>query len=174
MSNSFYNRVFNLTDHVDYLTAATVKNEFALIEAGFDKFPALAGNGGKLVAIKADETGLEAINVAVAASSLSTSGYYVFPSSPNDLIFQWGTGTSNATGDVSITLATTFPNAILHALVGASDSGGWATSEAFAWGVDFTACTTSTVVADVRKLAGSADPTNAATGKVCRCLAWGY
>jgi hypothetical protein len=172
VTNPFYNRVFNLTDHVDYLTAAIVKAEFGLIETGFNKFPALTGNGGKLVAVKADETGLEAITVAVAASSLSTSGYYALDAGANDLIVQWGTGTSDASGNATITLATTFPNAILHAFVCGGDSGGWASNELFTWGVDFASCTTSQVFVDVRKIVAGV-PT-VASGKACRVLALGY
>ncbi len=172
MTNPYYARTFNLTDHVDFLTAAIVKTEFGLVEAGFDKFPTLTGNGGKLVAIKADETGLEAISIAVAASALSTSGYYVLDAGANDLILQWGTGTSDASGNATITLATTFPNAILHAIACGGDSAGWASNELFTWGVDFAACTTSSVAVDVRKL--TAGVPSVASGKACRILAWGY
>lgn len=50
----------------------SLRQELELIEAGFDKLPTLSGNGGKIVQVKADASGLE-VGVA-AADIISTDG----------------------------------------------------------------------------------------------------
>jgi hypothetical protein len=60
MTNPYY-------DHTTFPTpnapgsSAQLRAELDLIEAGFDKLPTLAGNANNLVAVKADESGLEAV-----------------------------------------------------------------------------------------------------------------
>lgn len=50
--------------------SATMRAEFALIEAGFDKLPTLTGNGSKMVAVNSGGTALEAVTAATARSNL--------------------------------------------------------------------------------------------------------
>ena len=52
-------------------SSATMRAEFAAIESGFDKLPALTGNGGKLVAVNSGGTALEATGTITAASAFT-------------------------------------------------------------------------------------------------------
>jgi hypothetical protein len=70
-------------DHTTYPSQGAVgsssaaRAEFELIEAGFGKAPALAGNGGKLVAVNAEGTAQEALTAAQALAAIgaqATSG----------------------------------------------------------------------------------------------------
>jgi hypothetical protein len=44
------------------LVSSTMRAEFALIESGFDKFPALTGNADKILKVNAGETAVEAVS----------------------------------------------------------------------------------------------------------------
>lgn len=173
MTNAIYNRTFNLVDHVDDASAAPVKNEFALIEAGFDLFPPFTGNAGKLIGVNSGETAFEAISPTVPGSLLALSGYYIVPAAPNNLIIQWTRGTSDASGNVLVTLPATFPNAFVNGVVCAGDGGSWASGSMFSWGLDYSACTVSQVAATSRKIVGTGVPVVAA-GVICQLLCWGY
>ena len=172
--SEYYTRVFNLQDHVDDASDVDVKNEFDLIQAAFALLPTLAGNAGKYVVVNATETALEAVTPTTATASIGASSSISIPTDTDDFIIQFTTGTANGTGDATITLPLTFPNAILAAFVCANDSAGWATNTYYTWGVEFTSCTTSTVVADCRKQVGTAAPTNSVSGATCFCIAVGY
>lgn len=77
-------------DHTSYPSqgaagsSSAARAEFELIEAGFDKLPTLTGNGGKLAAINAGGTAMEALTAAQvltaigaqAASAKDASGGY--------------------------------------------------------------------------------------------------
>jgi hypothetical protein len=51
-------------------TSSTIRSEFDAIEAGFNKFPTMTGNGGKAVFVNAGGTALEAIDAAAALTSM--------------------------------------------------------------------------------------------------------
>ncbi len=62
-------------------TSSDARSEFNLIEDGFDKLPALAGNSNKLVRVNAAETGQtvslitdDGVNVTINGSIISTGG----------------------------------------------------------------------------------------------------
>jgi hypothetical protein len=63
MTNPYY-------DHTTYPapnapgSSAALRAEFDKVEQGFEKLPTLSGQGGKLVAVKADASGLEAMSSA--------------------------------------------------------------------------------------------------------------
>jgi hypothetical protein len=61
-------------------SSSTIRAEFALIEAGFDKMPTLSGNGGKVIAINAGATALEALTTTGTGSAVrATSPTLVTP-----------------------------------------------------------------------------------------------
>jgi hypothetical protein len=79
MSNEYY-------DHTTYpttsstLASSAMRSELDIIAAGFDKLPALTGNGGKLTAINAGGTAVEAIVTTGTGSGVrSTSPALVTP-----------------------------------------------------------------------------------------------
>ena len=73
-ANEYYDPTGVPADHGDKLSA-DMRNEFNLVEAGFDKIPALAGNGGKIIRVNAGETALEAVNAdsLLAAEGIESS-----------------------------------------------------------------------------------------------------
>jgi hypothetical protein len=54
-------------------TSATIRGEFAAIEAGFNKFPELSTNAGKALAINASGTGVEAVAAAAGGAGKDES-----------------------------------------------------------------------------------------------------
>lgn len=63
MSNEYFTKTGNPGTGAQGASAAQ-RAEFALIEAGFDKLPALAGNAGKVVGINAGATGMVVLTAA--------------------------------------------------------------------------------------------------------------
>ena len=62
------------------LASATIRNEFAAIEDGFDKLPTMTGNGSELVAVNSSGTALEAIATTGTGSGVrATSPTLVTP-----------------------------------------------------------------------------------------------
>ncbi len=60
--------------------SASLRAEIAAIEAGFDKLPALSGNGGEIIAVNSGATGLEAITTTGTGSGVrATSPTLVTP-----------------------------------------------------------------------------------------------
>lgn len=72
MSNDFYNHGGYPAQRAAGSSAA-MRSELDLIMAGFDKMPALSGNGGKPVVVNAAATGLETTS-ALSMTSLTLSG----------------------------------------------------------------------------------------------------
>lgn len=70
--NSFYNHLIYPAPNAPG-TSASMRSELDRISAGFDKLPTLAGNGGKLVTVKADASGLEAASTVALESLTVTS-----------------------------------------------------------------------------------------------------
>lgn len=56
------------------LSSSVIRAEFALIEAGFDKFPALSGNGSKFLRINSGATAVEALSSAISANLSALGG----------------------------------------------------------------------------------------------------
>ena len=69
-ANEYYDPTGVPADHGDKLSV-DMRDEFNLIEAGFNKLPVISGNGGKIIRVNAGETALEAID---AASLLAAEG----------------------------------------------------------------------------------------------------
>lgn len=173
MTNPFYARSFNLVDHVDDASATPVRNEFALLEAAFDLFPALTGNAGKFLAVNATEDAIEAVNPSAASALLEDPGYYVLKGTPDDLIIQWGTATSNSSGVISASFATTFPNAVLAGFICSDNSASWSLGTKLqVWGIDLASTTTSTLKADGRDITSSTIVV--ANAKTCSYIVLGY
>ncbi|WP_240687894.1 hypothetical protein [Burkholderia sp. SRS-25] len=103
------------------------------------------------------------------ASSLGTNGCQKLPSG---MIFQWVTGTSDANGNMTLTLPLTFPTAILGGIANESNPGGWASNTATVWAFDGSWSTQSTVVARVRTISNPAGPAIAG-GIAGRIFCWG-
>lgn len=64
MSNDFYNTTGNPVNR-SFGYSALMRTEFANIATGFDKLPAIAGNGYKLVVVSSGGTGLTAIGSGI-------------------------------------------------------------------------------------------------------------
>lgn len=107
---------------------------------------------------------------ALFQSSLSASGYQKLPSG---LIFQWVYGSSDANGNVSLTLPIQFPNALLGGVACEFNPSGWGATRATVWAVDQNASSTSVVVARIRDIRGTAGPV-ISSGVAGRLLVWGY
>lgn len=61
-------------------TSSTMRSEFALIVAGFDKMPTLSGNGSKIIAVNSGASALEAITTTGTGSAVrATSPTLVTP-----------------------------------------------------------------------------------------------
>jgi hypothetical protein len=60
--NEYYDRGNNLPLPNSRASSAEMRAEFDAIEAGFERLPALAGMGGKIVRVKEDESGMETID----------------------------------------------------------------------------------------------------------------
>lgn len=69
MSNDYYNHGTYPTPNAPG-SSSLLRAELDLIETGFDKLPTLAGNGGKVVVVKSDATGLD-----VSATTATALGY---------------------------------------------------------------------------------------------------
>ncbi|KVH04749.1 hypothetical protein WS84_30015 [Burkholderia anthina] len=103
------------------------------------------------------------------SSSLGTSGSQKLPTG---MIFQWVTGTSDANGNMTLTLPLTFPTAVLGGMANESNPGGWASNTATIWAFDGSWSTQSTVVARVRTISNPAGPAIAG-GIAGRIFCWG-
>jgi len=93
-------------------SSSTMRAEFDLVEAGFDKMPALSGNGSKLVRVNSGGTALEAFTAAYTTDGDTLSTGFTFPNtglhvldtdSSHDLILKPG---SNITADRTLTITT--------------------------------------------------------------------
>jgi hypothetical protein len=77
-------------------SSSTIRAEFQLIEAAFDKMPTLTGNGGKVIAVNSGATALEAV------AGTTGSGNFVRATSPTLVTPALGTPASgtltNCTG----------------------------------------------------------------------------
>jgi len=89
-----------------------MRAEFDLIEAGFDKMPALSGNGSKLVRVNSGGTALEAFTATYTTDGDTLSTGFTFPNTglhvldsdaSHDLILKPG---SNITADRTLTITT--------------------------------------------------------------------
>lgn len=96
MANEFY-------DHTTYpatsstLASSPMRSELDSIEAGFDKLPTMAGNGGEIVAVNAGGSALEAITTTGTGSGVrATSPTLVTPAlgTPSALVGTNITGTA--------------------------------------------------------------------------------
>ena len=68
------------------LSSAAMRAELDSIEAGFDKLPALAGQGGKVVRVKGDGTGLEAVaSDAITSSDVHAAASKTTPIDADEL-----------------------------------------------------------------------------------------
>jgi hypothetical protein len=65
-------------------SSAAVRSEFALVEAAFDKLPALTGNRGKAVVVNSAETGLEAVNTIDTDAPVAGIDWVVRASAENN------------------------------------------------------------------------------------------
>lgn len=90
-----------------------------------------------------------------------------------NFIIQWAVGTSDASGNMTVTLPKPFPNGILGGLANEAEPAGWSATRATVWGFDTAASTSTTAVARVRNIVGNAGPTLSA-GIAGRVLVWGY
>lgn len=79
--------------------SATMRSEFALISDGFDKLPALSGNGSKVVAINSGGTAMEAL-------STTGSGNIVRATSPTLVTPTLGVATATSINGLSLTAST--------------------------------------------------------------------
>jgi len=70
MANDFYSKSGNPATRAQG-SSATIRNEFLIVEQGFDKLPTLTGNGLKLVRINSGATALEAVS-NIAANIVNT------------------------------------------------------------------------------------------------------
>jgi hypothetical protein len=92
MTNPYY-------DHTTYPapnapgSSAALRAEFDKVEQGFEKLPTLSGQGGKAVAVKADGSGLEAVNALAVNITGTVTG--------NVTGNLTGSVTGNVTGNVS-------------------------------------------------------------------------
>ena len=89
---------------------AQLASEFARIAAGFDLFPLLAGNVGKVLGIQ-NGSFIATPPVFNGVTLLAETGYYRFPGE-NGLILQWMTIEGAAPFSVA-TFPVAFPNAFL-------------------------------------------------------------
>lgn len=96
MANEFY-------DHTTYpatsstLASSPMRSELDAVEAGFDKLPTMAGNGGEIVAVNSGATALEAITTTGTGSGVrATSPTLVTPNlgTPTVLVGTNITGTA--------------------------------------------------------------------------------
>jgi hypothetical protein len=116
MSNSFFNASGNPGTNTK-TNSASIRGEFAAIQAGFDKLPSLAGNANKRLAVNASATGIEAAALTAAevaaalavpgSSQLAPEGWQQLPSG---VIIQWGFVTA-ALFQPSVVVDVTFPRA---------------------------------------------------------------
>jgi len=76
MSNTYFNKTGSPAPNGPG-SSSSIRAEFAAIETGFDRLPIPTGNGGKLVAINAGGSGMEAVSsvsgLAISASTLNGS-----------------------------------------------------------------------------------------------------
>jgi hypothetical protein len=151
MSNEYY-------DHTTYpatsstLASSPMRSELDFIEAGFDKLPALTGNGGKLTAINAGGTSMEAITTTGTGSGVrATSPTLVTP----DI------GAANATSINRVNIAGVATGATLAMADNSSLStiGGYAAAFVFTGATNVTVPTSGTLLTSatpVASLAGGA------------------
>jgi hypothetical protein len=93
MANDFFNKT-SVPGTGAALSSATIRAEFAAIEAGFDKMPTMTGNGSKAVVVNSGGTALTVTAAALAlAVALTTAGA--------------GAITLTSTGATNVTLPTT-------------------------------------------------------------------
>ncbi|HDR9032695.1 TPA: hypothetical protein QDB07_000131 [Burkholderia vietnamiensis] len=104
------------------------------------------------------------------SASLNTSGYQKLPSG---LIEQWGTGSSDANGNMVMTNPITFQRAILGGIANEASPGGWGTNTTTVWSFDMGSSTLSTSFARVRNITSAGGPAPAA-GVAGRIRVWGY
>lgn len=105
---------------------------------------------------------------AIFGKSLSASGWQRLPSG---LIIQWGAGTSNASGDISVAFPIAFPTAVARAVVCEGAGSSWASNTAIVYGIS--TITNTTLNAKVRTIVGTGGPT-ASSGLVGNWFAIGY
>lgn len=91
----------------------------------------------------------------------------------NGLIEQWVAGTSDASGNMSLSLPIQFPNAILGGFANEAAPAGWLSNSVSVWGFDINASTRSVVVARVRYIIGTAGPA-LSSGISGRVRVWGF
>ena len=105
------------------LASATIRNEFAAIEDGFDKLPTMTGNGSELVAVNSSGTALEAVttgtgilsflatpssaNLRTAVTDETGTGALVFATSPTLVTPVLGVATATSVNKVAITAPAT-------------------------------------------------------------------
>lgn len=69
MANDFFN-ASNVPSQGASLSSSTIRSEFALVSAGFDKMPALSSNGNKPIFVNSGATGLTAVTASQARTLL--------------------------------------------------------------------------------------------------------
>ena len=74
MSNDFYN-VSGAPSQGSFGSSATIRAEFAALQAGFDKLPVLAANNSKLLRVNSSASGLEAFTHDFLTTSVAASTY---------------------------------------------------------------------------------------------------
>jgi hypothetical protein len=89
------------------------------------------------------------------AESLAANGWQRLPSG---LIEQWVQGVSNASGVLSLTLPTAFPNQILGGMACEAQPAGWTSTSTTCWAFDAPSSNLATAVARVRAISGSGGP----------------
>lgn len=105
---------------------------------------------------------------AAYGAQFATTGWQKFPSG---LIVQWVVGGSDANGNMTVSLPTMFPNAVLGGIANEANPAGWGTANVTVWAFDLGASNTTTAVARVRSvLASSVKPDPGISGRI---LVWG-
>ena len=96
MSNDFFNKTGNPQPN-SAGSSSLMRAEIASIEAGFDKLPTITANGGKIIAVNAGATALEAVTTTGTGSAVrATSPTLVTPAlgTPSALVGTNITGTA--------------------------------------------------------------------------------
>lgn len=74
MSNDFYN-VSGAPSQGSFGSSATIRAEFAALQAGFDKLPVLAANNSKLLRVNSSASGLEAFTHDFLTTAAAAAAY---------------------------------------------------------------------------------------------------
>jgi hypothetical protein len=102
------------------------------------------------------------------AAQFETAGYQKLPSG---LIVQWVLGSSDANGEMRVTLPIRFPNVVLGGIANEGNPFGWSTANTSVWGFDLGNSTTTVAFARVRSI--DSNGVKVSPGISGRVLVWG-